>query len=168
LRGNQTVYTYDAADQYQNKVGPTGQVFSYTYDLNGRLESVVNADGTTTRNEYDGYGYLVRSVTNWDDGVFDPAEPDRDIETRYQRDAMGNTILVTDTLDRMTRTWYDGRDRVLGRIANWDGHTTLADCGTLPAVRDENICTQYAYDLAGHTVIVTDTLGRMTRTFYDA
>jgi RHS repeat-associated protein len=142
-------------------------VFSYTYDLNGRLESVVNADGTTTRNEYDGYGYLVRSVTNWNDGVFDPSEPDTDIETRYQYDANGNTIIVTGTLGRMTRTFYEG-DRVQGRIANWDGHKTLADCAALPDVRDENICTQYAYDVSGYTVIVTDTLGRMTRTFYDA
>ncbi len=42
-------------------------------------------------------------------------------------------------------------------------------------MRDENACTLYAYDLAGRTVVVTDTpsagsgqsLGRMTRTFHD-
>jgi YD repeat-containing protein len=81
---------------------------------------------------------------------------------------------ITDTLGRMTRTWYDGRDRVLGRITNvrlsahveaWDGSASLDDCATLSAERDENICTLYTYDLAGNTVIVTDTLGRMTRTF---
>jgi hypothetical protein len=31
---------------------------------------------------------------------------------------------------------------------------------TPPSVRDENVCTLYAYDLAGSAVIVTDTLGR--------
>lgn len=34
-------------------------------------------------------------------------------------------------------------------------------------IRDNNICTQYAYDSAGNTTVVTDTLGHMTRTFYD-
>jgi YD repeat-containing protein len=166
--GSQTVYAYDDADQYDYQVAPTGQVLTYTYDQNGRLEATLNADGTTTRKEYDGYGYAIRTVTNWDDGVFDPAEPEKDVETRFVYDLAGNTIVVTDTLGRATRTWYDARNRALGRIVNWDGQATLDDCATLPSVRDENVCTLYAYDLAGSTVVVTDTLGRMTRTFYDA
>ncbi len=165
--GNPTLSIYDDANQLVNTTDPAGNVITYTYDLNGRIESVTNADGTVTRSIYDDLGRLSRSVTNWEDGVFDPNEPDTDVETRYQYDANGNTIIVTDTLGRMTRTFYEG-DRVRGRIANWDGSVTLADCAALPDVRDENICTQYAYDVSGHTVIVTDTLGRMTRTFYDA
>ncbi len=40
------------------------------------------------------------------------------------------------------------------------------DCVALPPDRNENVCTLYAYDVAGRTV-VTDTLGRITRSFYD-
>jgi len=166
--GHQTTFGYDAAGQVTYAINTAGDIVTYTHNMNGRIETVTNVDGTVIRQIHDDLGRISRSVTNWDDGAFDPNEPDKDIETRYEYDATGNTIIVTDTLGQMTRTWYDGRDHVLGRITNWDSHTTLDDCATLSAVRDENICTLYAYDLAGHTVIITDTLGRMTRTWYDA
>ena len=106
-------------------------------------------------------------MTNWQDGVFNANEPDADIETLYEYDANGNTLIVTDTVGRMTRTFYDALNRVQGTITNWDGSTTLANCSSLPTMRDNNICTQYEYDEVGNTIIVTDTLGRMSRTFYD-
>ncbi|MGD9101214.1 MAG: hypothetical protein PVF45_12110, partial [Anaerolineae bacterium] len=166
--GNQTLSIYDDADQLTYSVDPAGQIISHTYDLNGRLESTTNAAGAVARTEYDDHGRLARSITNWEDGVFDPAEPDKDVETRYQYDAAGNTIVVTNTLGRMTRTFYDNGGRTLGSIVNWDGSVTLAECAVLPPIRDKNLCILYAHDLVGRTVVVTDTLGRMARTFYDA
>jgi hypothetical protein len=75
----------------------------------------------------------------------------------------------------LNRTMTCTYDQVLGTVAG-DGSADLADRTALPARRDENVCTLYAYGLAGRTVIVTDTpsagsgqgVGRMTRTFYDA
>jgi RHS repeat-associated protein len=146
------------------------------YDTDGRVfrttdspsASSGQALGRQTVTEYDSLGRVSRSVTNWQDGVFDPGDPDADVETRYGYDAVGNTTIVTDTVGHMTRTFYDKLNRVQGTIDNWDGSTTLDDCAGLPAERDDNICTLYQYDEVGNTIIVTDTLGRMTRTFYDA
>ncbi len=175
--GRVTRYVYDVAGQLLYTVDPLGQPSGATaYDLNGRQTWITDTAGTVSYNEYDALGQLARSVRNWEDGVFDPAEPDRDLETRYQYDPLGRTIIVTDVVGAMTRTWYDDAGRTLGSIAHWDGSTTLAECAALPTTRAANLCTQYAYDAVGRTVIVTDTpstssgqaVGRMARTFYDA
>jgi RHS repeat-associated protein len=121
--------------------------------------------------EYDSLGRVSRSVSNWVSGSFDENYPDQDIETRYQYDAVGNTIIVTDTLGFVTRTFYDPLNRVKGTIANWRGSiddiNDLPDCLVLPHERDYDVCTLYEYDEVGNTIIVTDTLGQMSRTFYD-
>ncbi len=166
-RDNQTATTYDAADQVQATTDPLGNQTGYTYDSNGRQNTITRPNGTVEKSTYDGHGRLQCTYTNWEDDDYDPEKPDEDIQTCYGYDQVGNTILVTNTLSQTTRTWYDGRGRVLGRIGNWDGTTTLTGCLELPSVRDENACTLYAYDLAGNTVVVTDSLGRMTRTFYN-
>ena len=137
------------------------------YDGYGRVITSTDSLGRQTVTTYDNLGRISRSVTNWYDGIFAPAQPDRDIETRYAYDEMGNTILITDTLGRVTRQFYDPLGRTAGTIANWDGSTTLDDCGNLPPERDDNICTRYSYDAVGNTILTTDTLGRHTRTFYD-
>lgn len=95
-----------------------------------------------------------RTVTNWQDGIFNANEPNADIETLYEYDANGNTLIVTDTVGRMTRTFYDALNRVEGTITNWDGSTALSDCDGLPAIRDTNICTQYEYDALGNQTAI--------------
>ncbi|MCP4426302.1 MAG: RHS repeat protein, partial [Chloroflexi bacterium] len=149
---------YDDADRLVNRIDAAGQTITYTHDVNGRVESVVNSDGTVGRTEYDGFNRVARSISNWVDGVYDPNHPDEDIITGYQYDDRNNTVVVTDTLGQMTRTFYDDLNRVTGSIANWTPGTTLADCAALPLLRDHDICSQTAYDEVGRTIIVTDTL----------
>ncbi|MCP4357958.1 MAG: RHS repeat protein, partial [Chloroflexi bacterium] len=165
--GQETVSLYDDANRLVNSIDPAGHMVTYTHDLNGRVESFTDVDGAANKTFYDDYGRVYRTVSNWEDGLFNPNEPDKDIESLTAYDDVGNTIIVTDTLGRMARTFYDDLNRVQGTIINWDGNISLNDCDSLPAIRDNNICSRYAYDPAGNTVIVTDTLGRMTRTFYD-
>ncbi|MCZ7670537.1 MAG: hypothetical protein M5U34_26995 [Chloroflexi bacterium] len=138
------------------------------YDSVGRGVTTTNSLGHKDVTEYDSLGRVDRTISNWDDGIFADVEPDRDIETQYGYDAVGNTIIVTDTLGEMSRTYYDELNRVRGSIDVW-GDYTLDDCFSASAdpTRGEDICTGYAYDEVGNTIIVTDTLGRMTRTFYD-
>ncbi|MCP4418597.1 MAG: RHS repeat protein, partial [Chloroflexi bacterium] len=137
------------------------------YDAFGRAFRSSDSLGRQSVTEYDSLGRVSRSISNWQDGVFNANDPDADIQTLYEFDANGNTLIVTDTIGRMSRTFYDALNRVEGTISNWDGTTTLAGCSSLPTMRDSNICSQYQYDEVGNTIIVTDTLGRMTRTFYD-
>ena len=141
------------------------------HDGYGRVITTTDSIGRQNVTEYDSLGRVSRSVSNWVDGVFDPAQPDRDIETTYEYDAVGNTTLVVDTLGKATRTFYDELNRVAGAIVNWSGSINaiqdLPTCLALPAERDDDICTLYEYDEVGNTIVVTDTLGRMSRTFYD-
>ncbi|HUM67575.1 MAG TPA: PKD domain-containing protein [Chloroflexota bacterium] len=165
--GYERISLYDDANRLVSTIDPAGQTVTYTHDLNGRVETFTDVDGVVRRTFYDDFSRVIRTVNNWQDGLFDPDEPDQDIETLTAYDLVGNTVIVTDTLGRMTRTFYDNLNRVQGTITNWDGLISLADCDNLPLIRDENICTRHRYDPAGNTVIITDTLGRMNRTFYD-
>jgi RHS repeat-associated protein len=151
---------------------PTHNLCSLTgYDQFGRVVTSTGSLGRLNVTEYDSLGRVSRSVSNWVNGSFDANYPDQDIETRYQYDAVGNTVIVTDTLGFMTRTFYDPLNRVKGTITNWRGSiddiNDLPDCLALPHERDYDICTLYEFDEVGNTIIVTDTLGQMTRTFYD-
>ena len=78
---------------------------------------------------------------------------------------------MTDALGRMTRTFYDALNRPVGTISNWSGSITaenqLSTCFSLDTERDSDICALVAYDSVGNTTVMTDTLGRMTHTFYD-
>ncbi len=151
---------------------PEHNICSLTeYNEIGQVVATVSSLGHRYVKEYDELGRVVRTVSNWQDGVFDENVPDEDIETRTQYDAVGNTIIIIDTMGRMTRHFYDALNRPAGSIANWSGSINsleaLPTCLTLPEIRDYDICTLYEYDEVGNTIIVTDTLGRMTRTFYD-
>jgi YD repeat-containing protein len=141
------------------------------YDEFGRVVTTTDSLGRLSVTAYDPLGRVSRSIANYHDGVFDPQEPDRDVQTLYGYDAVGNSTLITDTTGSMTRTFYDPLNRVAGSLTNWSGSIDhiddLTGCLALAADRDHDICTLYQYDETGNTVIVTDTLGRMTRTFYD-
>jgi RHS repeat-associated protein len=156
-----------------------------TYDVAGRVIATTDSLGRVDRTIYDNLGRVAGTVRNWSGtitgtaGLIDClallADRDSDICSLYAYDALGNGIIMTDTVGRMTRTFYDAVNRVEGMILNWDGQATLDDCLTLSPERDDNVCTLFAYDEVGNTIIVTDThstdsgqaLGRMTRTFYD-
>jgi YD repeat-containing protein len=164
-----------------------------SYDQAGRVVAITDSLGRIERTIYDdsgtgpgqGVGRVSGTVRNWSGTITDtaglvnclslPLDRDHDICSLYAYDAAGNSILMTDTLTRTTRTFYDAANRVEGMILNWDGQTTLSDCLSLPAERDDNVCMAFGYDEAGNTIIVTDThsagsgqaAGRMTRTFYD-
>lgn len=137
------------------------------YDGYGRVVTSTNSLGLQTVTEYDSLGRVSRTIVNWEDGDFDPLEPDRDLITAYEYDAVGNVLVVTDPMGRQSRTFYDELNRVKGTMDNWDGEAELEDCASLPRQRDSNICSQYQYDEVGNTILVTNTLTQTTRTFYN-
>lgn len=155
------------------------------YDELGRTVATTDSLGRINRTFYNdpstgsgqGLGRVVGTINNWSGSITDiaslptclalPQNRDYDICTLYGHDAVGNSTVMTDTVGRVTRTFYDSLNRIDGMIMNWDGQTTLAECQALPAERDNNVCMRFGYDEVGNTIIVTDTLGQMTRTFYD-
>lgn len=148
-----------------------------TYDGAGRVIATTDSLGRLNRTFYDEQGQVRATIDNWSGTITDvanvvdclalPGERDEDICTLYGYDVAGNNTVMTDTLGRMMRTFLDPLGRVEGMIMNWNGQTTLTDCDNLPAERDYDICLRFAYDEVGNTMIMTDTLGRMSRTFYN-
>lgn len=143
------------------------------YDAYGRTAAATNSLGQVTLTFYDSLGRVKgtivnrENVTTLDNCQFPPTNADEDICTLYSYDPMGNRLTVTNALGQVNRTFYTPLNQAAGTIDHWDGNISLADCTVLPPDRDENRCTLYHYDEMGHTIITTDTLGRMTRTFYD-
>ena len=101
-------------------------------------------------------------TTNYQDGVYDPARPDEDISRVTQYDPAGNAIAQIDPLGRVTRTWYDKVNRVISTTTNYDPNRPPNDQGEF------NLVTSYGYNETGNRILITDTLGRVTRNFYDA
>ena len=148
------------------------------YDpFSGRVAVTTDPAGDRTRTFYNPFGGQVQAtVAHWSGAVqtaaqcqFPPAEPDQDLCTLYQYDPVGNTIVVTDALGSMTRSFYDELNRVEATVSHWQGTITDPDqCQFPPAQADRDLCTRYQYDLLGNTIVVTDPLGSMTRSFYDS
>src|SRR5690606_758468 len=137
--------------------------------------------GRMTRTFYDPLNRVEATVENWQ-GTLTSAEAvrascfnleprrDSDICTAYQYDEVGNTMIVTDTLGRMTRTFYDELNRVAATVQNWNPATLdeVTDC-VLAAGNEaaENVCTLYGYDAAGNQITVTNALEQTSLTVYD-
>ncbi len=135
---------YDAAQ-------PDEDVITYhNYDANGNLVSSWDTLGRQTRTEYDALNRVVRTIVNYQDGVYSAAQTDQDLVTTYGYDAAGNQVAVTDTLGSVTRTAYDKLSRPI-TVTNVLTGTTV-----------------YGYDASGNRLSVTDARGRVTRYRYDA
>jgi YD repeat-containing protein len=146
----------------QNDLNQYNLITRYGYDAAGNQILVTDTLGFVTRTGYDSLNRPVTVTTNYKDGVFDAAKPDEDVIRVTGYDAAGNAITQTDALGRVTRTWYDSVNRPISVTVNYSPTLPQND-------RDEyNIVTRYAYDEVGNTFLVTDTLGHVTRNFYDA
>ena len=152
------------------------------YDSFGRVIKTTDPLGRITRTEYDSLGRVKGTIQNSvhktqlsqcliqasSDGT------DRDLCTLYTYDPAGNLLITQDPVGRLTRTFYDELNRVVGQVQNWTTNgpiQTFADlqssCFGLPTNRTSNICTATTYDNVGNAIIHTDPMGRLTRTFYD-
>jgi len=189
--GKVTVYTYDAADyllqvtenylpgQPQNYLNEYNLITQYGYDRAGYLTAVTDTLGHVNLTLYDAFGRVRASVTNYDGTTpsnelcasFVDPNPEYNLCTLTAYDAAGRVISSTNPEGRVTRTFYDAQGRVRATIQNWSGSITevadVAQCLSLSPERTADLCTLYAYDAVGNTVLVTDTAGRMTRTFFD-
>ncbi len=136
-------------------------VTEYHYDKANRLTAIIDPQGRESRSEYDALSRVERSIVNYQDGVYDPAQPDADLITGYAYDANGNPVSTFDTLGRESRSEYDALNRAERSIVNYqDG---VYD----PARPDEDLITRYSYDPAGNQTTIIDPLGRLTSYSYD-
>ena len=127
----------------------------------GQRTHITDTLGTVTYTEYDAMNRAVRTWQNYLPGYAQNYQNTYNRVTEYGYDAVGNQVLITDTLGNVTYTEYDGLNRV---ARTWQNY--------LPGYAQNyqntyNRVTEYGYDAAGHQILVTDTLGTVTYTEYD-
>lgn len=172
--GNTTVFTYDSnGNQLTQSTRLTTPstvrtlVTSTQYDPSGHPLSVTDAEGHTSRTEYNQLGQQTATVdsfgrrtaftydvrgqlmgTTFADGT----------TTSTAYDALGRRISSTDRAGRVTKFVFDA----LGRL------TTTIYPDTTPVSDTDNPRTRTEYDLAGRVTAQIDELGHRTEFVYDA
>ena len=177
----QKVHPTITTQNYQNKYNITTRYF---YDSRGNQIAAVDTLWTITRTYYDLADHPISVIQNLvinNDPADTEAEvvaaigtalaqvpgysstnPDRNIRTDTQYDDAGNVIATVDPAGFTARTYYDSANRPNLTIQHFVG-TGAYD----PAHPDENIRTEYYYDANGNVIATRDTLGVITRTYYD-
>ncbi len=162
-RGNVTRYGYNAWGQRTVITDALGNVTRFEYDAAGRLLETIDPAGKITRNEYDGGDNLIRVTENYLAGQPQNYLNEYNLVTEYGYDGAGRQILITDTLGHVNRNEYDSAGRLWRSIQNV--HPTVS---TQNYLNEYNLITEYVYDTAGNLVETIDTLGRVSRTEYNA
>jgi len=160
--GLTTTYGYDIFGQRIAITDTQGRVTTYGYDLAGRLITTTAPNGLATLNSYDAGDNLIQVTRNYTPAGGQNYRETYNLVTWYEYDALGNQIAVTDTVGRVTRSWYDPAGRLLRTTTNYSP--------TLPPhhAGQWNLTTHYGYDALGNQIIMTDTVGQVTRRWYDA
>jgi RHS repeat-associated protein len=139
-------YAYDSLGQLQTITHPGGSTIAYTYDSQGRIESVRDENHATanTTYTYDPAGRLgtVRQTLSTATGG--------NITTQYGYDAQGNLTTVTDPNGNATQYTYDDFGRMVTQTSPVTGTTA------------------YEYDAAGNLTRSVDANQMATVRVYDA
>ncbi len=164
-----TLYSYNALGQLVREVqvardagGATvmsGASSVYYYDQAGNRIGSVDALGNYTRMEYDSQGKLSRQVeyanglSNWDENTLpgNPLASVDDRSTRYDYDAMGRLIQVT----------QEG-------VRYWQQSINAQGVVSASAIVGNQVVSRVSYDGVGNTRTVTDAMGNVTTTDYNA
>ncbi|RPI63261.1 MAG: RHS repeat protein, partial [Planctomycetaceae bacterium] len=113
----------------------------------GRLKSVTDAAGLTTRYTYNRDGQVQSTYQEWNDGASHSVPQGT---TTY--DSLGRTIATTDALGRTTRTFYDAAGQPIA-VKDWMGGYTLnqydARGNIIRTLSPDGTETRYVYDALG-------------------
>jgi RHS repeat-associated protein len=145
---------------------PQGQTTTFGYDQLGRVVTTTIGFGTALARagvtRYRADNSVEATIQNYQDGVFDPQQPDGDVVTTYGYDLLGRQVWTRDALGHYTATHYNAAGRV-----DWTARSlaplTLDSQGQpilqpfSPVTPDTNVATLYGYDGLGGTELVTET-----------
>ena len=131
--------TWTVLGQLASYTDCSGQTTRYSYDAWGLLLSVTNAKNETLRySRYSRYSLGQVEAVHYPDGT----------QVRYVYDSQGQLVQIKDAAGQLTTYRRDAHGRVL---QSRQGHQTL----------------QYAYDIAGRLVTLTNENGAHTSFKYD-
>ncbi len=176
--GREVRYTYDAG--YLDTVtDPSGGVTTYRYDVEGRLEEIVDPRGVIAlENTYDAQDRVVHQVMADGETVdfeYTPMNPlvrlspilrtvvtdARGYRTSHRFDPQGFLLSTTDALGRTRRLDREAGSNQLRGVA---GSATCRQLCTMSAATDQ----RYEYDAQGRLTRVEDALGVVRTVTYDA
>ena len=159
---NTTQFEYlDQPNHYLEKViDPLGREGAkLNYDENGRLETIGNVRGATTRYTVD--------PDNFVGSVLDPLGN----ELLYEYDDAGNIVSITDARGGQSFNEYNADNQVTSKTDALGNSESVEydNQGNATSVTDGNgAVSRFAYDGDGNVVATIDSLGRTTKMKYDA
>ena len=163
------------------RAGEDGKGVQYTYDAQGRVLTVIAADGSVREtNAYDAEGNLIHTR----DGMGNGADMEYDLGGRrtkiattgkagqqYEYDALGNVTGITDGAGNRTEYILDKWGRIV-EILRADGSSEFYGydhAGNIIRTTDgEGNTTAYEYNAANLLAVMTDPTGQRETYRYDA
>lgn len=142
-----TVFRYDAAGNVIETFTEGQTNGTSDYHITGAPLKSEDAEGVTTKSEYNTLGWLTN--TGFGDSTTSTS-PLPEFESKFQYDAEGRIRITTDPLGNKVKLQYD-------RLGNVTSQTN-----------PDGTVVQYEYDGFGNRIKAVDELGRETRFFYDA
>ena len=159
----------------------------FTYDGNNRLIDSIDPQGIITRREYDNVGNVIgetRAINTADARrvsyeydlnnrqLAQHIDPDDlDLTTRYDYDAVGNRLAVTDARGHTTRLVYDALNRNIKIIDPLSFETRIEFDGVgnrLSLIDARGGITRFQYDPGNRQIEITDAEGRVRSFRYDS
>ena len=156
---DRNVWTETVYDEAGNAIASIDALWHITrtyYDALNRAETVVqNLNGQDLQDE-----------TPPD---FNPSYPDQNVRTDYIYDQGGNLIATIDPNGIVNRTYYDAYGRAYLTVSNLSGQAidNPNPPSFNPTYPDQNVRTETIYDEGGYVIAAIDTLGKISRTYYD-
>ncbi|MBD5539839.1 MAG: PKD domain-containing protein, partial [Lachnospiraceae bacterium] len=157
--GNMTACSYDKAGNITKIVeclnGTEEAETAFTYDADGRLLTVKDAEGSVSAQTYDATGN-VTSVTDAMGGT-----------TSYSYDSMNRVTEVVNAIGAKNSYTYNG-EGLLTESRNAGGSKTTYEydvVGRIVKQKDKEGTITYTYDKNGNVLTVKDKNGTITRTY---
>jgi RHS repeat-associated protein len=184
--GSSTSAEYDRFGQKIRAIDETGYEKKYKYDSFGRITSHFDAGGNETRYEYapicETGGCPARTVSpsgrvtskNYNErgeiaSITKEAEDTNPSTTIFGYDPNGRRTIITDSLGRSVKYFYDKRDRLIKTMSSRSFVTTYkydAKGNKISRTDSKGNTTSWTYDEAGRKITETNANGHVTKWTY--
>ena len=169
-------YTYDSGNRLRTEQDELGHTTTYTYTAEGLLKQAANALGHTTTYTYTS----VLLSTGSNTPLLTASEDALGRLTRAEYNNLGQPVVITNALNQVSHLEYDAAGRLTRSIDpagiatcnEYDAAdnlmATVANCvAGQPSTINQNVRTEYGYDVLGRGIWNRNSLGEVTRTFYN-
>jgi RHS repeat-associated protein len=164
-KGIATVHLYDSRGNVTNSVDALGHTNSFLYDTNGYMLAQTDPLGNVTTYSNDANGNVLSVTLPYPAGA-DPTE----YTTRFTYDAFGQQLTVALPSGAVQTNKYDAAGNLIGTTdENGVSLFSAAYANGLQVAEGDKFGTNFfAYDSMGNVRFLTNSLGKVTTSDYDA